>query len=85
MLFRRIGIVLVWIVALIGGILVVALLPDEHRLRGIAVVLAACVLLTFGLQLAVPEQKGFVDRLTASVVGAFGVLLVISLAALPLA
>ncbi|MET0590981.1 MAG: hypothetical protein ABWZ77_07390 [Naasia sp.] len=85
MLFRRIEIALVLVVALIGGILAVVLLPAEQRFPGIAVVLAGCVLLTFAVQLAVPQQKGFVDRLTASLVGAFGVLLVVSLVALPLA
>lgn len=81
MLLRRIGVAAVWAVALAGGVLAVVLLPVEYRLRGIAVVMAACVLLTFGIQLAVPQQKGFVDRLTASLVGAFLALAAVSVAA----
>lgn len=82
MLQRRIGVAAVWAVALAGGVLAAALLPVEYRLRGIAVVMAACVLLTFAIQLAVPQQKGFVDRLTASLVGAFLALAAVSVAAI---
>lgn len=82
MLGRRIGVAAVWIVALVGGAITVAVLPVEHRLQGVAVVMAACVLLTFAIQLAVPQQKGFVDRLTASLTGAFLALVAVSVASL---
>lgn len=79
MWFRRAGVVLVWLAALAGGLVSLFALAPEHQLRGISLALAGSMVLTFVIQLSVPEKKGFVARLVASIVGAFVLLIVLSI------
>ena len=79
MWFRRAGVVFVWLAALVGGVISLVTLPPEHHLRAMALVLGGSMLLTFVIQLSVPEKKGFVTRLMASIVGAFLLLIVLSI------
>ncbi|BDI23750.1 hypothetical protein [Herbiconiux sp. L3-i23] len=81
---RHAGILLVWIAAAVGGVVSLLVLSGDERYRGLSITLAACALLTFAIQLAFPQKDGFVTRLMASLVGAFGVLLVAALVVLAL-
>jgi hypothetical protein len=81
---RHAGIAIVWLGALAGAIASLALLVGDERFRGLSLTLAGCILLTFVVQLSFPEKVGFVSRLMASIVGAFGVLLVAAVIALAL-
>jgi hypothetical protein len=59
----------VWALVLIGSLFVAALAAAEY-LIWLPVVLAAAVLLTFCIQLALRQKEGFVSRLLLSVCGA---------------
>jgi hypothetical protein len=59
----------VWVLVLIGSLFVAALAAAEY-LTWLPVVLAAAVLLTFCIQLALRQKEGFVSRLLLSVSGA---------------
>lgn len=63
----------IWALALVGAIVVAALVPVD-RTVWLPIVLGTCVLAAFGVQLGFPNQKGLVDRLFASVGGAVVVL-----------
>jgi hypothetical protein len=67
---RRIASILpVWFLVLVSSILVAILAAPEY-LTWLPVVLAAAVILTFCIQLALREKDGFVARLFSSVGGA---------------
>jgi hypothetical protein len=63
----------VWILALVGAV-AVGLLQTGEPLTWLPVVLAACVLLSFALQLALRRKEGLVTRLTAAIGGALAIL-----------
>lgn len=78
----------VWLVALAGAIAVGVLVPP-HSGTGTAntwlpIVLAACVLVTFAIQLALQRKDGLVTRMMASLGGAL-VILALATAILSLA
>jgi hypothetical protein len=58
----------VWILVLVGSILVAVLATAEY-LTWLPIVLAAAVILTFCIQLALRQKDGFVSRLFSSVGG----------------
>ena len=64
------SIVPVWVLALAGLVVVLAASPRSDAIGWFPIVLAACVVATFGIQLALPRKTGFVDRVVASVCGA---------------
>ena len=63
----------VWALAAVGSVVVAVLVPVD-RTVWLPIVLGACVLAAFAVQLGFPNQKGLVDRLFASVGGAIVVL-----------
>ena len=68
--------VLVWVVAVAGVLLVAGLAPPQERIAWLAMVFAAVVVLTFVTQLALQRPKGFLHRATMSTLGALIVLAV---------
>ena len=63
----------IWALAVVGAVVVAILVPVD-RTVWLPIVLGACVLASFAVQLGFPTQKGLVDRLFASVGGAVVVL-----------
>lgn len=57
----------VWVAAVIGAIVVGAVVPRDGYYQWIAIVLAAVVILTFCIQLGVGRTEGFVSRAMASI------------------
>ena len=68
------SVVPVWSLAVIGSVLVGLLAPREHYLAWLPLVLAADVLLTFCIQLAIVQKEGLVDRVMACLGGAVAIL-----------
>lgn len=64
-----------WLAAAAGGTLV-GLFAGDGYLTWLPVVMALCVLLAFGIQLALGMRPGLVSRLGGSLTGALGVLIV---------
>ena len=92
--FGRWGIVVVWLLALVGAVIVVSLAyggtedwfgdPAPYGVfAALGVVLAASVLAALALQLASRRPIGFVGRASASIAGAVLVVFVAALAVLP--
>jgi hypothetical protein len=65
----------VWVAAAAGAVLV-GIFADTTYLTWIPVVLGACVLLTFAIQLGLQRKEGFVTRVMASIGGALVILAV---------
>lgn len=68
----------VWALTLLAGVVVAVALSRAAALPGLALVLAGAVVAAFVLQMAGGQRAGFVDRLTASVAGAFGIVLAVA-------
>ena len=71
------------VVAVVGAVLVGVLATPSGVYRGLAIVLAVTVLLTFIVQLALPTKQGLVLRMAASIGGAV-ILLAVATAVLAL-
>lgn len=67
-----------WVLALAGAIAAAVIPPPAQYLTWIGLVLAAVVIATFGIQLAIQRKDGFVVRAMASIGGAFVILAVAS-------
>lgn len=63
----------VWLAAVLGAVLV-GVFAGERFLTWIPVVAAACVLLTFVIQLSLQRKEGLVNRIIASVGGVLVIL-----------
>lgn len=72
---RALSVPPVWLLALAGAI-VVGVVAGEAFLTWLPVVAAVCVLVTFGLQLALKIKEGLVLRILASIGGVLAILLV---------
>lgn len=59
-----------WVLVGIAVLLVGLFAPSTRYFSGLAIVLAASVLLTFVIQLALPQKEGLVSRMMASISGA---------------
>ena len=70
------SIVAAWAVAVVAVVAIEAAFAPGRVLPLLPLVLAGTVVVAFGLQLAVADRLGFVRRLTASALGAFGVVLI---------
>ena len=66
----------VWVVIGVGVLLVGLLSPSTWYFSGLAILLAASVLLTFIVQLALPQKEGLVSRMMASIGGAVVLVLI---------
>ncbi len=71
-----------WALSAVAGVAIAAVAPAAQRPGLFALALAGALVLSFFLQLATADRRGFVIRLMASSVGAFAVLAIVSLAAL---
>ncbi len=72
----------VWLLSAIAGTVIVAFAAASERPGLLSLALAGAVVLTFCIQLATADRKGFTTRLTISTVGAISVLALASLVAL---
>ncbi|MBH0098382.1 hypothetical protein I6E68_04405 [Salinibacterium sp. NSLL150] len=70
MTWQKWSVVPVWALSLIGAVIIGVFEAPELRVTWLAIVLAACVILTFVIQLIIHRKEGFVARATASMVGA---------------
>ncbi|SDQ86669.1 hypothetical protein SAMN04487847_2797 [Microbacterium sp. cf332] len=64
------GVVAVWIIAAVAAVLVGVLAPVETRAVWMPVALGGCLIVAFGVQLALGRSRGFIERVAASVLGA---------------
>jgi len=74
----RVGIGVVWALALAGSVLALTLAPQDSRQLWLALTFGGSVLATFAVQLAVARADGYLVRAMASVVGAMVVVAVAS-------
>ncbi|TQL47029.1 hypothetical protein FB562_0072 [Homoserinimonas aerilata] len=72
----RLSVVVVWVAAVVGAVLVLVFGVAGQHMVWFPIVLAVTVLLAFSLQLSLDSKEGLVDRLMASIVGAVVVLAV---------
>lgn len=75
-----VGVVVVWVVALIAAVAIAVFVPDEWRVAWLLVGFGASILLAFAVQLWYGQTKGFIFRTAASVTGALLLLGVVSAA-----
>lgn len=68
------SVVPVWLVAVIGSVVIGLVAPPAHYLDELPFVLAADVLLTFCIQLAIVQKEGLVDRIMACLGGSVVIL-----------
>ena len=68
------SVVPVWSLAIVGSVLVGLLAPRAQYLDWLPFVLAADVLLTFCIQLAIVQKEGLVDRMMACLGGSVVIL-----------
>ncbi|MFB8387221.1 hypothetical protein ACFC3F_08800 [Microbacterium sp. NPDC055910] len=73
------GIVAVWVVAAVIGVVVGLFTGDDWRGAWLAVGMGGCLVLAFGIQLVSGRSQGFTRRVAASALGALVVFGVISL------
>lgn len=73
------GIAIVWITAALMSAAIGVFVVPADRAGWLAIGLGACVILAFGVQIAVGRAQGFIIRLAASVVGALAIMGIISL------
>ena len=59
----------VWVVAVVGVVIVAVTVVPSEWLHWISVVMAVCVVLTFGLQLAIVRKGGVVVRMMVGIGG----------------
>jgi hypothetical protein len=64
----------VWSLAIVGSVLIGLLVAPAHYLNWLPFVLAADVLLTFCIQLAIVQKNGLVDRMMACLGGSVVIL-----------
>jgi len=70
MTWQKWSVVPVWALSLVGTVIIGVVVAPESRVTWLAIVLAACVIFTFVVQLLIHRKEGFVARATASMVGA---------------
>ena len=64
------GVFAVWIASLVVAVTLGIVLPEELRIGWLLIAFGGIVLLSFAVQLAYGEVRGFIVRVAASVVGA---------------
>jgi hypothetical protein len=68
------SVVPVWLVAIVGSVLIGLAVPPAHYLDWLPFVLAADVILTFCIQLAIVQKEGLVERMMACLGGSIVIL-----------
>lgn len=74
------GIAAVWIAALVAGIAVAVIAPDEGRAVWMSLALGLCLILAFTVQLFYGRAQRFIQRVAISTLGAMLILGLISAA-----
>lgn len=74
------GIIAVWAVALVAGIAVAVVVPEDGRATWLALTLGFCMILAFAVQLFYGRAQRFIQRVAISTLGALLILGVISAA-----
>ncbi|WP_130177722.1 hypothetical protein [Cryobacterium sp. SO1] len=69
MIWKRLSVVMIWLVAVVGAVLTGALVAPENRLVWISLSLAGCTILTLAAQLSTGQKEGYVHRVILSLVG----------------
>lgn len=69
-----VSVVPVWLVAVVGSVLIGLIAQPLHYLSWLPFVLAADVILTFCIQLAIVQKEGLVDRMMACLGGSIVIL-----------
>lgn len=72
------GIVAVWIVAAVAGLVVAFVVPEPWRATWMTIALGGCLILAFSIQLVYGRPQRFIQRVALSTLGALLVLGVIS-------
>ncbi|WP_295014181.1 hypothetical protein [uncultured Microbacterium sp.] len=72
------GLVVTWAVAAVGAIVIGIVAPADRMMAWYLVGFGVCVLLSFGVQLARAETRGFILRVAAGALGSLFVMGVIS-------
>ena len=83
MTWQLASIVPIWVLALIAALFVGVFSPSGEYLTWLPIVLAASVILTFAVQLAIQRKEGFVFRVMASMTGVIVVLGIATAVLLP--
>lgn len=68
------GVIAVWITAAVAAVLVGILAPIDERAMWMPVALGGCLIVAFGIQLALGRSRGFIERVAVSVLGALFVM-----------
>nr|RZI35599.1 hypothetical protein BJQ95_01969 [Cryobacterium sp. SO1] len=68
-IWKRLSVVMIWLVAVVGAVLTGALVAPENRLVWISLSLAGCTILTLAAQLSTGQKEGYVHRVILSLVG----------------
>ncbi|MCU1635913.1 MAG: hypothetical protein JWQ68_1152 [Cryobacterium sp.] len=68
------SIVVVWVLAVVSVVLIAALARPGEGLAWLGLTLAGCTVATLCVQISTRRKDGYVDRMTASIVGAVVVL-----------
>ena len=66
----------IWLLALVFAVVIGSVSPASQYASWLSLALAACVIASMCAQLATQQKHGFVNRLAASVLGAFAILAV---------
>ena len=72
--WKRLSVVMIWLVAVVCAVLTGVLVGPADRLVWISLSLAGCTILTLAAQLSTGQKEGYVHRVTLSLVGAVLVL-----------
>jgi predicted phage tail protein len=73
----------VWILVLIGIVLVAVLAAPSDHFKWLSIVLGGAVVVSFIIQLAIPQKAGLVSRMMASIGGSIILLAVATAVLLP--
>lgn len=71
-----------WAAALVMGVLVTVLVPDEERFSWLVLAVGVSTLVSFALQLGTAERVGFITRLAFSVAGSVVIIALIDIVGL---
>ncbi|MDT0117544.1 hypothetical protein Q9R20_11150 [Microbacterium sp. PRF11] len=72
------GIVAVWVLAAVAGVVIGVFVPAGWRAQWITVAMGACLILSFAVQLWYGRSQAFIQRMALSTLGALVVLGVIT-------
>lgn len=72
------SIVAVWVAALAAAVLIAVFAPERSYTAWFAIAMGGCTIAALCIQLGTQQKHGFIDRLAASLGGAFVVLAIAS-------